>query len=70
MTEHAQEKLHRKNVDLIVANDVTKPGAGFDVDTNIITLITREAMRDLPLMQKREAADAILDAVLELRKTE
>lgn len=70
VTEHAQEKLHRKNVDLIVANDVTKPGAGFDVDTNIITLITREEMRDLPLMQKREAADAILDAVLELRKTE
>lgn len=68
VTEHAREKLRKKNVDMIVANDVTRPGAGFDVDTNIITLITREEKRDLPLMQKREAADAILDAVLALRK--
>ena len=64
---NAQGKLRRKSLDLIVANDVTRAGAGFDVDTNIITLIDAESTRELPLMTKREAADRILDRVLELR---
>ena len=64
---NAQGKLRRKSLDLIVANDVTRAGAGFDVDTNIITLIDAGSTRELPLMTKREAADKILDRVLELR---
>ena len=65
---HAQGKLVKKNLDMIVANDVTAPGAGFDVSTNIVTLITKDGMNALPLMSKDEVADHILDAVLELRK--
>ena len=64
--EHAQGKLTRKNLDMIVANDVTRPGAGFDVDTNIVTLITRKGEQALPLMSKAEVAGHILDHVLEL----
>ena len=64
--EHAQGKLMRKNLDMIVANDVTRPGAGFDVDTNIVTLITRKGEQALPLMSKAEVAGHILDHVLEL----
>lgn len=67
VTAHAQDKLIKKNLDLIVANDVTRPGAGFDVDTNIVTLITREDVTDLPVMRKDEVADCILDRVLALR---
>lgn len=65
--EHAKGKLVKKNLDMIVANDVTAPGAGFDVNTNIVTLITKENMTSLPLMSKDDVADQILDAVLKLR---
>lgn len=65
--EHAGKKLEKKNLDLIVANDVTAPGAGFDVDTNIVTLIARDRQQELPLASKREVADAILDEILRLR---
>ena len=65
--ENAQGKLKRKALDLIVANDVTRAGAGFDVDTNIVTLIDGEGMKELPMMTKREVADGILDRVAELR---
>ena len=65
--ENAQGKLKRKSLDLIVANDVTRAGAGFDVDTNIVTLIDGEGMNELPMMTKREVADGILDRVAELR---
>ena len=65
--EHAQGKLVRKNLDMIVANDVTQKGAGFDVDTNIVTLITREGADSLPLLTKDEVADRILDRVLALK---
>jgi len=65
---NAQGKLKKKNLDMIVANDVTAPGAGFDVSTNIVTLITASGMQALPLMSKDEVAGRILDAVLELRK--
>lgn len=64
---HAQGKLVKKNLDMIVANDVTAPGAGFDVNTNIVTLITKAGMTSLPLMSKDDVADHILNAVLELR---
>lgn len=65
--EHARGKLERKNLDMIVANDVTASGAGFDVDTNIVTLITRNGEEALPLMAKADVADRILSAVLKLR---
>ena len=61
---HAQAKLKSKNLDMIVANDVTKPGAGFNTDTNIATLITKDGSEDLPIMSKRELADVILDRIL------
>lgn len=64
---HAQGKLKKKNLDMIVANDVTMPGAGFDVNTNIVTLITAEDMVSLPMLSKSEVAHCILDRVLELR---
>ena len=66
--EHARGKLVKKNLDMIVANDVTKPGAGFDVDTNIVTLITREDMTSLPMLTKSEVADHILSHAMSLRK--
>ena len=64
---HAQDKLVRKYLDMIVANDVTRPGAGFDVDTNIVTLITGEGQEALPMMTKAEVADQILDHVMKLK---
>ncbi|MBQ6803636.1 MAG: bifunctional phosphopantothenoylcysteine decarboxylase/phosphopantothenate--cysteine ligase CoaBC [Clostridia bacterium] len=66
--ENAQGKLIKKNLDMIVANDVTAPGAGFDVDTNIVTFVTAEGMETLPCMQKRQVADELLNRVLNLRK--
>lgn len=68
VAENARKKLAAKNADLIVANDVTVEGAGFDLDTNVVTLFARDG-RDLPLpkMTKREVADRILDEVVRLR---
>jgi phosphopantothenoylcysteine decarboxylase/phosphopantothenate--cysteine ligase len=68
VAENARKKLTAKNADLIVANDVTAEGAGFDHDTNIVTLFARDG-RDLPLpkLTKREVAQRILDEVVRLR---
>ena len=63
LLENAGAKLAKKNADLIVANDVSRSDAGFGVDTNAVTLITRGEPEELPLMSKRETADAILDRV-------
>ncbi len=64
LLENAQGKLQRKNADLMVANDVTRPGAGFDVDTNVVTLITRSGeVTELPCLPKREVAARILDQI-------
>jgi phosphopantothenoylcysteine decarboxylase/phosphopantothenate--cysteine ligase len=68
--EHAREKLERKSLDAIVANDLTQEGAGFDTETNVVTLLTRDAAEQpkaLPLMSKLEAAHRILDEVRRLR---
>jgi phosphopantothenoylcysteine decarboxylase / phosphopantothenate---cysteine ligase len=64
---NARKKLKEKNADLIVANDVTAPGAGFDVETNVVTLFSCDG-RDLPLpkLSKREVAHRILDEVVRL----
>ena len=66
--EHARGKLKRKNLDLIVANDVTQPGAGFGVDTNIASLITSDSIVERPLQSKRMLAEDILDKVTWLRR--
>lgn len=63
LIDSARRKLHEKNADLIVANDVTRPGAGFDIDTNIVTLIGREIELPLPIMPKRDVADRLLDEI-------
>jgi len=62
--ENSQEKLKTKNADLIVANNVLEEGAGFDVDTNIVTLISKEKIENLPKMSKSEVAERIFDHVL------
>lgn len=65
---HARGKMERKNADMIVANDVTKPGAGFDVETNVATLLFRDGGSvSCPMMRKAELADRILDEALRLR---
>ena len=60
----AREKLVRKGVDLLVVNDVTKPGAGFDHDTNAVSILDPEGEEHLPLCTKRAVADALLDRVV------
>jgi phosphopantothenoylcysteine decarboxylase / phosphopantothenate---cysteine ligase len=69
VAENARGKLARKGADMIVANDVTQAGAGFDTDTNIVTLYLRDS-REIPLpkMSKFEVANQILDRVLEIQK--
>lgn len=71
VAENARQKLTQKNADLIIANDVSKDGAGFDHDTNIVTLFSRDG-RDLalPRMSKSEVAKRILDEALRLRAAE
>jgi phosphopantothenoylcysteine decarboxylase/phosphopantothenate--cysteine ligase len=65
----ALKKLAEKNLDLIVANDASEPGAGFSVDTNRVTLIARDGTREeLPLMAKTAVADEILDRVERMRR--
>ena len=70
--DNAREKLRSKNVDAIVANDVTRSDSGFDSTTNAITIIVRDSKDavDLPLMSKSEAADRILDVIVNLRNPE
>jgi phosphopantothenoylcysteine decarboxylase/phosphopantothenate--cysteine ligase len=68
IAESARSKLARKGADMIVANDVTREGAGFDADTNIVTIYLRDGREvELPKMSKSQVADRILDQALELR---
>ena len=60
---HARQKLERKVVDLIVANDVSRPGVGFDGDTNAVALVTTDGVEDVPLQSKTAVAARILDRV-------
>lgn len=64
---YARSKMEKKGLDIVVANDITKEGAGFNTDTNIATIITRGGETELPLMSKRELADRILDEILKVR---
>ena len=68
MLENSRAKLAKKNVDMICANNLKQSGAGFGVDTNIITLITKDDITELPLLSKEEAANAILNKAMTLAK--
>ena len=63
---NARKKPYFQNLDLVVVNDVTQPGAGFDVDTNRVTFVTKLHEETLPLMSKREVAERILNRILTL----
>ncbi len=67
MLENSRKKLDKKNLDMIVANNVKDAGAGFQGNTNVITMITRDSVTQLPLMDKEEAAHAILSEILSRR---
>src|SRR5688572_25415910 len=68
VVENAKDKLVRKKLDAIIANDVTRPDAGFDTTTNAVTIITKNSEPvEVPLMSKREAANRILDVIATLR---
>lgn len=67
LIEHAKEKLAKKNLDFIVANDVSKDGAGFKTDTNLVTIIDKDGMvTDYPILDKLQVAKIILNKVKEL----
>lgn len=68
LLENARKKLTNKHLDLIVLNDVSRPGAGFNVDTNIATLITQDTQVEYPLRTKKQLAEDILDKVIQLRE--
>lgn len=63
MLENSRAKIQKKHLDMIVANNLKVKGAGFGTDTNVITMITPEEEKELPLMSKQEAAGCILDEI-------
>ena len=67
MVENSRRKLEKKHLDLIAANNLKDPGAGFGVSTNLLTLISPDELVELPLMSKEEAAHALLDHILARR---
>ena len=67
LIENAKNKINKKNLDFIVANDLTKEGAGFGVDTNIVKIIDKDgSIEEYPIMKKNEVANVILDKVKDL----
>ena len=68
MVEHAQAKLVKKNLDLIAANNVKVAGAGFGTDTNVVTLITKNEIKELELMSKADVSVQIVDEILRIRE--
>lgn len=64
MLENSKAKLAKKHIDMIAANNLKVEGAGFGVDTNVMTIITKETAAELPLMSKEDVADCILDAIV------
>jgi phosphopantothenoylcysteine decarboxylase/phosphopantothenate--cysteine ligase len=63
LLENSSRKLAKKKLDMIVANSLRTAGAGFGVDTNVVTLITKEGANELPLMSKEDVAGRILDKI-------
>jgi phosphopantothenoylcysteine decarboxylase/phosphopantothenate--cysteine ligase len=69
LVENARKKLQRKNLDLMVANDVSQPDAGFDADTNAVKILDAQGkVEELPVQSKRSVADRVLDRVVGLLK--
>ena len=68
MVENSKKKLAKKHLDMIAANNLKLAGAGFGVDTNVVTILTADGIRELPLMGKDQVASQLLDAILERRK--
>ena len=66
MLENSKRKLTSKNIDMICANNLKTDGAGFGVDTNIITIITPENVIELPLQSKEDVANAIINHAIKL----
>ena len=64
MLENSRAKLEKKNLDMIVANNLKQEGAGFGVDTNVVTMITKEAVKELEIMSKEDVAEAIVNEIL------
>ena len=63
MLENSRKKLKKKQIDMIAANNLKESGAGFGTDTNVVTLITKDQEKQLPMMSKEDVADAILDFI-------
>lgn len=70
MLENSREKLRRKNLDMVVANNLKTQGAGFGTDTNVVTIITADDTRELELMSKDDVAGVIVDSILEKMASE
>ena len=66
MLANSATKLEKKHVDMICANNLKVAGAGFGVDTNVLTLITRDGAEELPLLSKEEAANRVIDRAVQL----
>ena len=67
MKENSRAKLEKKNLDVICANNLKTEGAGFGMDTNVVTIISRDKEIELPLLSKEEVASRILDFILKIR---
>ena len=67
MLENSRAKLEKKNLDMIIANNLKVAGAGFGTDTNIVTMITKDEEIELPIMSKAKVAGAILDRILVMK---
>ena len=68
MLENSKKKLEKKNLQMIVANNLKTQGAGFGVETNVVTLITKDGAKELPLMAKTAVAGKLLDEILSARR--
>ena len=68
LLENSRKKLTKKNMDMIVANNLKTEGAGFGTDTNVVTIITKDEEKSLPIMSKKEVSHSILSAVIEKYK--
>ena len=66
MLENSRAKLEKKTLDMICANNLRTEGAGFGIDTNVVTIITASNEKELPVMTKDQVAEKILDAIKEM----
>jgi len=70
LDENAREKLEKKNCDLLIANNLSTKGAGFQTDTNIVSLLKKDSIEHLPKMDKKELGKRILEEMLAIKKGE